>query len=263
MKVAVISVVPTCGKTVLCEILGGVYSRSQGTKTAILSTGQNKDLTEIVDCEDAVNTENPYVLKAIVENSSAEDKDLLNYGARAGDEFVYVYDIMNSIMSEKEKQDFLVSAIDNIPADLTLVEIVGDYNSELNREVYKHCNCMLVLVPQSKKGMRKFKEFMDNFPNPLLKMNSAVVLAQDDPLICSDKKFCEQLSMKVTSLFRVPKNPVISKLAFDGRLDRIIYDILIGESSVVNLRAPMQELMCFIFDDDRRKIIRSVDRWFR
>jgi len=65
------------------------------------------------------------------------------------------------------------------------------------------------------------------------------------------------------NLFKFPYSPVVGKLALDGELDTIVYNILSGDHEVVNFRVPMQELMEFLFNTPTRKIVRSIDRWYK
>jgi hypothetical protein len=90
-----------------------------------------------------------------------------------------------------------------------------------------------------------------------------IVLSRLNPIVVSDKKFSEKSGLKMVNLFKFPYSPIVGKLAFDGELDKICYNILVGEHEVVNFRMPIQELMEFLFDTPKRKIIRSIDRWYR
>ena len=108
MKVAVLSAVSTCGKSTLMEILGGVYSRSQGREVVIFNTGDASDNINMVTCYNKNNAlDNPHIVKSMVDNAGDDASNLLNYGAQAGDEHVFMYDIMDAAMSQDEKEEFL------------------------------------------------------------------------------------------------------------------------------------------------------------
>jgi len=116
MRVAVMSVVPTLGKTALIEVLGGVYSRSQGRTVAVFSTGNAVDNIEMItNISRNDKLDNPYVVKALIENAYEEPEALLHYGVQAGDERVFIFDILNNVMSREEKYEFLEEAIKTIP----------------------------------------------------------------------------------------------------------------------------------------------------
>lgn len=265
MKVAVISAEPTLGKSTLIEVLGGVFSRSQGRDVVVFTTGNAKDNTELITniMPPNANLDSPYVVKAMIENESEDPKSLLHYGIMAGDERVFYYDIMSSVMSDDDKLEFLLEAIEKIPADLTLVEIVGDIDSDVNKKVMDLCDCSIVLTSTSLKGIRMYHELMSKLPKGNMQLNSACVVAQVNPSVVSDKKFAEKIGKKSIDLYKFPYNPVLTKLAFNGELDRVIYNILVGDAEVVNLRMPMQELMEFMFNTPTRKVIRSIDRWYK
>ena len=264
MKVAVISAVPTLGKTALIEILGGVYSRSQGRDVVILSTGNGQDNIEcITNYTKTAELDNPYVVKSMIENSAQDATELLNYGTQAGDEHVYIYDVMSSIMQEREKEEFLLACLETLPAHLTLVEIVGDVQSDLNKKVMERCDCSIILVDGSQKSIRMYKELLDKLPKGAMRLNKAVVHARYDTSTVSDKKFAEMLGINVSEMYRFPYNANVKKLMLSGELDRIVYNILVGDFEVVGFRVPMQELMEFIFNTPTRKIIRSIAKWYK
>lgn len=265
MKVAVISAEPTLGKSTFIEVLGGVFSRSQGKDVVVFTTGNAKDNIDLItnNMPANANLDSPYVVKAMIENETEDPKTLLHYGIMAGDERVFYYDIMNSVMSDDDKLEFLLTAIKGIPADLTLVEIVGDVESDINKKVMDLCDCSIVLVDTSIKGIAKYKEIMSKLPGGSMQLNSAMVVSRINPAVVSDKKFAEKIGKRTTDLYRFPYNPVLTKLAFNGELDSVIYNILVGDAEVVNLRMPMQEIMEFIFNTPKRKMIRSIDRWYK
>lgn len=256
--------VPTLGKTALIEILGGVYSRSQGRDVVVLSTGEGKDIIESVTNFSTVEElDNPYVIKSMIDGAGKDAKELLNYGVQAGDEHVYIYDVMASIMQDHEKEEFLLSCIDTLPANLTLVEIIGDVTSELNRKVMAKCDCSIILVDGSLKGIRKYHELMEKLPKGAMQLNKAVVHAKYDKCTVSDKKFSEMLGVPVSELFKFPYSSVVKKLQLNGELDKVVYNILVGDYEVVEFRTPIQELMEFIFNTPTRKVVRGISKWYK
>lgn len=264
MKVAVLSAVPTCGKSVFMEILGGVYSRSQGRNTALFSTGNISDISEMVTCFNKnAALDNPHIIKAMIDNAQEGTDSLLNYGEQAGDEHVYIFNILNAAMSYEESKEFLINSIKKIPADLSLIEISGDLNSDLNRDVLALCDCSFILTDQSIKGARLLATTVESMPACKAKRNRGIVLSNFDGNICSDKAFASRVGLKTQNLFKFPSSTVAAKMAFNGELDQIIYKILVGDHEVVNFRRPCQDLMEYLFDSDKRKIIREIGRWYK
>lgn len=264
MKVAVISAVPTCGKSTLIEILGGVYSRSQGREVVVFTTGEARDNINLVE-NLAKNQalDNPYIIKSMIENATDDADNLRNYGVQAGDEHVFIFDILGSTMSDEDKEEFLLNAIDTIPADLTLIEICGDVTSELNVKVMEKCDCSIILTDISQKGLEAVSRCMAELKVAAMRLNSAIVMSRADAVVASDKKIAQLLKIKTTSLFKFPYNPIIGKLALDGELDKICYKVIVGDHEVAQLRMPMQELMEFLFNTPTRTIVRSMDRWYK
>lgn len=265
MKVAVLSTVPTCGKSTFVEIFGGVYSRSQRREVVIFSTGDALDVINMVtNLAKTAELDNPYIVKSMVENANNEDADSLrNYGIQAGDEHVFIFDILNTTLQQAEKEEFLLSAIEKVPADMTLIEICGDPNSDLNKKVLNLCDCSIILTDVSIKGCMNLAEIFEKMPKCIALTNKALVMSRCNPIVASDKKISSAIKMRLTDIYKFPYNPVVGKLAFDGELDRICYNITVGDYNVSEFRMPLQMLMEFVYDTPTRKIIRSIDRWYK
>lgn len=266
MKVAVFSPVPTCGKSILTQVLGSVFSRSQGRDVAIFSTGDAKDNIELVQSSivDDMALNNPYTLKAIVDTvDTGDEKQILNYGNQAGDEHVYIFDILSANMAQDEKEDFFLSAIKVVPVDLTLIEIKGDIHSEFNERVLKECDCSIMLVEQSMRGYRVAKELISTLTIPSVATNRAFCVANYDQMVCSEKRMCDAFKISVKDLFKFYHSPQLAKLAFNKELDQAAYNIIQGDYELVQFRNPILELMQFIFDTPVRKMIREVDKWYK
>lgn len=265
MKVAILSTVPTCGKSSFIDVFGGVYSRSQRREVVAFSTGNALDIINMVtNASKTAELDNPYIVKSMVENASNEDADSLrNYGIQAGDEHVYIFDILNTTLKQDEKEQFLLSAIEKVPADLTLIEICGDPNTDLNRRVLNLCDCSIILTDVSIKGCMNLAEIFEKMPRCIALTNKALVMSRCNAIVAGDKKISEAIKMKQTDIYKFPYNPIIGKLAFDGELDRVAYDIVNGDYNVSEFRMPLQMLMEFVYDTPTRKIIRSIDRWYK
>ena len=264
MKVAVLSAVATCGKTTIATVLGGVFSRSQGRDVAIFSTGDATDNIEMVTVYDHnEKLDNPHIFKSMVDTASEDGKELLYYGAQAGDEHVYIYNIMSAAMDDYEKKELLLNAIDKVPADLTLIEISANPSSPLNTKVLQSCDCSILLCDTSNKGIRKLTKMIEQLPKCKASVNRAVVISEYNPVVCSDKAFASRLQLKSQDVFKFPYNNQIQKLAFAGELDKLAYNVIIGDNEVVNLRRPCQDLMEFLFNSPTRKIVRGIDRWYK
>lgn len=266
MKAAVISLAPTYGKTCLMSVLAGVYSRSQKKTAVIMSTGNALDNLDIISSEirnDAVA--NPYVFKSMIEAAENGDRELLNYGVRQGSENVFVFNILGSAMSQDDKEEFFLTAMKKLPADLMLIEMCRNPLSEFNQQVLKEVDCVLCLVDQSSVSFRKLEEIRRvlNFAKEGLSDNVAYVISRYNPDVCSDKKITAMTGIKTASMFKFGYNPAIQKLALNSELDTIAYDIIIGDFNVVALRVQMLEIMQYLFDTSTRKIIRSIDKWYR
>lgn len=263
MKVAVISAAPTLGKTTLCQLLAGVFSRSQGREAVILTTGDARDNLEVITkYGSSVMIDSPHIFKAMLTSAGEDKRELYDYATQAGEEKVYIFDIMSSSMSQEDREDMFIETIKTLPAPLTLIEIAGDYKSEFNQKVLSMCDCALVLIDQSKKGIRDYDKLHLSLNGPL-KLNHCVILAQYNNNIASDKKFQEITKIPTRNTYKFPYMPILKKLSFNEELEKVPYEIVHANSEVVELRTHMQELMSYMFDSPNRKVIRGIDKWYK
>lgn len=273
MKAAVISLAPTYGKSTFISVLAGVYSRSQKRSVVVMTTGDANDNIQIVDTP-VRNDEvaNPYVFKSMVEAAELKDESLLNYGVRQGAENVFIFNILGSSMAQNEKEEFFFTAMDKLPATLTLVEICGDYHDEFNRKVIAACDCCLCLIDVSQKSIGMVAEFnrflkeLDAEDKDKLSDKAetvAYVLAKYDPNVMGEKKLTKQTGIAMAGLMKFYYIPALQRYALNGDLDKLAYDIITGINEVVQLRMALYEVMCYLFDAKGRKIIREIGKWYK
>lgn len=262
MKVAVLSAVPTSGKTALLEVLGGVFSLSQGRSVGLFTTGRMEEMYEMTTSSTTTDQQSADILNAMID-TNPHDPMLLDYGVQLGEEHVYAYEISNSESKEDEKIKFMKKALDNIPVDMAMIELTGDLHTKMNIELFKHVDCSLFLINPSVKAITSYKEVLDGLPKCAALFNMAYVASPINYQILSDKSMANRLGIKLENLYKVPWNPIIQKLSLAGTLDTICDKIVRGSSDVVNLRESLLELMQYIFDTEEYQVIRSIDKWYR
>ena len=262
MKVAILSAVPTCGKTTLMELLAGVFTISQRRTAAIFSTGDMTDLVRSVETHDSEMKQKPDIVRAMIENNPG-DKLLLDYGSRIGMENVFMYDILSAEMDDEDKAEFMIKAINAVPVDLTLVEFDGSMDRWLNQKIFTHMNCSLFLVYPSWKSMLNYSVIMENLPNCPAKINYKMIASMIDSRSIGDKKFASMIGQKIESLIRFPEKDLLQKEALSAHLDACCQKIVDGDPQYVDLRIPMLEMMQYIYDQPNSKVIKEIDRWYK
>ena len=262
MKVAVLSAVPTSGKTTLLEVLGGVFSLSQGRSVGLFTTGNMAEMYEMTASSTTTDQSSADILQAMID-TNPHDPMLLDYGVQIGEEHVYAYEIANSEAKDEDKVKFMQSALDNIPVDLALIELTGDLHTKLNIEMLKHADCSLFLIPPTTKAILEYKAVLDSLPRCAALFNMAYVACPINYQILSDKSMAQRMGVKLENLYKVPYNATVQKLSMAGTLDTICDKVVRGDSTVVNLRESLLELMRYIFDSEEYKVIRGIDKWYR
>ena len=261
VKVGIISPVANVGKTTLSEVLAGVYSISQNRAAAIFSTGLMDDLVSSVTEQDALGVMKPDVVEAMLGAMKGE-RDLLDYGRRVGMENVYMYDLHIPTLSEEAQSDLICTALNGIPVDLSIIEISGDPTSEVNQKTIKECDCLLMLVPATHKAIMQYPAVIEQLPKCVASKNVCTVAYNIDANIIATKKLATMLKKGIADLYTFPRNDCLPKLALLGGLDSACEKIVHADPQYVNLRQPLYEIMSYLFDTDRYKIIRPIEKWF-
>ncbi len=263
MKVAVMSLGQTLGKTALMCLLGGLYSRSQAKNVAILTTGDANDNINIVDVHvRADDLANPYVFKSLIEASAYDNDSLFDYGIRQGDENVFIYNVFGNTMHDEDKYELLYECIDKLPADLTLIEITLPALDDQAKKIMDAADCTLVLFDASEKGIRELEAFRKKCPTNLLS-SCGFVAAKHNGTVIAEKALSKRTGLNVTDILIYPFNLAVQKMMFQGMLDKAAYDIIVCNPELMPLRMRLYEIMCFLFDSPSRKVIRSIDRWYK
>lgn len=263
MKVAVLSPESMSGKSTLAAILGGVYAHSQGKICAVLSTGDLVDNTEIAQTDFIKNdASNPYIFKSMLASAQKNDQSLFDYGIRMGGENVFFFDILSAKMDEVDKEETFYDCIKKVPADLTIVEICGDWKSDFNQECMKLCDCYLVLFTHSHKSFRILKKFREEQTEDFLS-RAAFVCSKYNPAVISEKALSASVGIPIANLFGFPHNVAIQSYAMKSQIDKLAYSIIVADYEVQNVRMKIMEMMQFIFDSSDRKVIKEIAKWFR
>lgn len=262
MKVAVISLRESLGKSHLIATLASLYSRSQKRSVGIMSTGDIKDNVDLVDVK--VKDDpliNPKLFRAQIIAANSADKSLLYNGLRQGDEDVFIFDVMDSTLTQNQQIEFFKDCIKKIPVDFCIIEICGDLDSPINQAVLELVDCFLVLTDVSLKGFEKVKEYSESIPIQL-QMRTGYVLAKYDPVVVPEKRIYKTTKLNASETMIWPYSSAIAKLGYDGLINESAQKIMRGtDGNLIPVRERLMEMLRFIFNSADRKIIREVNKW--
>lgn len=264
MKIAVISQEQTSGKSSLMCLLGGIFSRSQSKNVAILSTGSAQENMNIVDMRDtSKELRSIHVFRALLASDAISGTELFDYGFRQGEENVFIYDIMGTVMDEDDKKSLFMEALNKLPADLTLVEIKGDIKEPFNYKVINACDAVLYVFNHSKISIENVRKYIDDPKLTSIAVRTGYVCAKYDRNVVGEKKLGTLMKMNARNILLFPYNSVVAKKALDGDLSSIVYNVMKGDNEVLVLRSKFLEIMQYLFDTDRFKYVRGIDEWFK
>ena len=263
MRVAVISQEQTSGKSTFIALLAGLFSRTQGKNVIILSTGSALENVDIVSVRESDKTlRSMHVFKALLGSDAINTGELYDYGCRAGEENVFIYDIFGVSMDKHDQRELFMESLNNINADLTLVEIKGDIHDEFNEKVIKACDVVLYVFTHSKPSIAALRKYVDSESKDVV-IKTGFVCGMYDRNVVSEKKLGALIKMNVRNILLFPRNSAVAKKCLDGNVDYLIYNIIKGSPEVLELRSKFLEVMQYLYDTPKMKYIRGIDQWFR
>lgn len=264
MKVAVISQEQTSGKSTFMCLLGGIFSRSQSKNVAIMSTGSAQENMSIVDIKDtSKELRSIHVFRALLDSDAITNTELFDYGFRQGEENVFIYDVMGTVMDDDEKKELFFETLSKVPADLTLVEIKGNIKEPFNMKVINACDAVLYVFNHSKTSIDNVRAYIDDPKLASIAIRTGYVCAKYDRNVIGEKKLGTLMKMNARNIMLFPYNSVVAKKAIEGDLSDIVYNIMKGDNEVLVLRSKFLEVMQYLFDTDRFKYIRGIEEWFK
>ena len=264
MKVAVISQEQTSGKSSFMCLLGGIFSRSQNKNVALMATGSAKENMDIVNINDtSKELRSVHVFRALLGSDAVTGTELFDYGFRQGEENVFLYDIMGTIMEEEDKKEMFLETLNRVPADLTLVEIKGDIKEPFNFKVINACDAVLYIFNHSKTSIANVRKYIEDPKLSSIAIRTGYICSKYDRNVVSEKRLGGLLKMNVKNVMLFPYNSVVAKKSLEGDLSDIVYNIMKGDNEVLVLRSKFLEVMQYLFDTDRYKYIRGIEEWFR
>lgn len=261
MKVALVSMEPKCGKTSFAQIFAGIFSRSQmGRYAAILTTGDVQAYLDNISTK-VDKLINPYALDGILNSNPEDPNDILAYGIRQGQENVYIFNT-NFGTREKESEKLLLRLLNTINVDLTLLEIQGDPREEKNKNLISKCDVTIYLCTTDRQSFKDFRTYYDSLTN-VERSRTCVLVSKHDESILSDRSVEGYVGLKRSYILNFPYSPLVAKYSIQQNIDSIPYLIYSQDVNWIKFRSKMLECMELVFDDDKNRVIRGLDKWHR
>lgn len=263
MKVAVISNPVQCGKSAFCVLLGTLFAKTQAKITVILSTDKMDDILSAVQVKrDKSVITSVSAFDAALSTGAVRNEELFDYGLRIGENQCFAYDIYDSTYDRQQLDKILLKAIHNLKSDLTLIEISGDLNKEINKQVLQKADVILYLFTTSMNSIKGISDYKQEYPRELT-VKTGYICSKYNQNIVGEKMLAKLLNMSVKNIMLFPYNTIIAKEALAGTLETITKFIATGHNEVVNLRPKLLEVMQYLFDTPMQKYIKEANTWYK
>lgn len=264
MKLAVMSVEPMLGKSTLCTMLASTFAISQAQYSCIISTGPLKNLIDGITLEfDNRDVADSYMQHAVLQNSESKENSVLDMAIRQGKDNVFIYECFDDQRDEEDAEEFAKLCLAKVPAELILCEIDSSTKPLINTEVIDECDARLFLFDISASSIKKTQEYYESLSDSD-KLRTFFCVAKYDQKVTSLKSIQSKLGKNFPNkLFFIPYSPAVAKLSYEGELDKAGYNIVTGMPEFQEFRLRMYDIMSACFDSPERKIIRTVDKWYK
>lgn len=261
MKVAVISNHDQVGKSSFIITLASVFARTQKKKVVLLSTGSMQGLFDLanIDMRGAAD-KSVHVYKAVLQTAMINPSQCLEYALRVGNNNVYAYDLLSSVMDSDEEEKLFLTTLNNMKVDLTIVEIQGDLNDPFNEKVINECDAIFNVCTTSPASMKAVREWRNTYNKRVVERTGYVCQKYDSDTV-SENRICKEIGINKRNFIVIPYVKDIIMLSYNKQLDEIAEMIVEGRSSVVNLRMKILEAMQFLFDNGGRKYVKGISEW--
>ena len=195
-----------------------------------------------------------------MQNAALSGDDLLNYADRIGKSNTFVFNLFNAKIENDQLEKLFKITLDRLVSELVLVEVVGDLNSEFNKEVIKSCNAILYVFKPNPESIFKMQEYIANYDKSCV-AKTGYVCQQYCPNVISENHFVKDIGIAKRLFMYLPYNEAIIKTCYNGELESLVSSIITGGESTINMRNKLLELMQYIFDNNTVKYIKGYKYW--
>lgn len=266
MRVAVISNTSKIGKSSFIFLLASIFARSQHRRVAIMSTSDMTNALDTVEVKAPVGKEGAMpVFKALLDAKQLEPAEIWEYGTRVGTEEVFAFNIMGSSMEENDLLSVNEVLLQQLESELTLIEITGDFESEVNMNVLENVDNIIYVTGMSLDCIRETKHYIETLPEDIVK-RTGFLCQKFSYEIMNEKQFAKKLGISVRILMTLPYNVMIPKFEMEHKLNALADKIVAGQEDVIPLRIKLYEIMCYIFGEagqHNRRGVKEVKDWYK
>jgi hypothetical protein len=202
------------------------------------------------------------VYNAAIKSALASQTDILDYAYRIGDEEVFAYDIFSSTRDSDDLDSLFVTTINNLKAELIIIEINGDINSEFNTKIIKECDAILNIFNCNMASMDAVKEYKDTFDKHCV-LRTGYICQKYDANTLSESRVAKAIDNNRRTLMTVPYNGSVIVESYNRNLNSLAALIAKGDASVIALRMKLLEIMQYLFDTGKYKYIKGIDTWYK
>lgn len=251
------------GKTAFIVLVSGLFTLLKRERAAVFSDSRTEDYPKMCSMSDD-NKASGYmsVLRANLMNDCINQEDLFAYGRLISSTMCYVFDIMHATLSDVDIEEMFMKCVNLCESQLLFVDINGSKEEDKTNRIIESCDALFYLFNCDYKSIEEAKVYRESMPAEFLNI-TGFVCTRFDPRAISEKFIASKLGIKQRALLLFPYNQMILKSSMEGNLNSLCKSIMVGDPTVVDLRVKLQEILAFLFNEDRDKFkyIPDIKDW--
>lgn len=262
MKVAVVSNQSgQVGKSVVCLLLGLMFSATQSRRSVLLSTGDAKSMYDQCSIDRSNDRlRNTNIFNALMQNAALSDNQILDYADRIGKTDTFAFNLFDSSMEESKLQELFINTLHRLSTDLVVVEAKGDLRSSINSEIMSICGAIYYVFNPNLASIAAMQEYIKNFDQNWVS-RTIFICQQYCPEVISENHFLKNINIPKKLFIYLPYNTAVLKACYEGEIERLIPLIVKGDGQTINMRQKLLEMMQVLFNARGIKYIKEFSEW--
>lgn len=242
--------------------MNNIYNRASGGKESLYVT--NKSLQEMLTIQNfpesnVVVEKSIAVITAIATGDDLGSSSISTYSYRPRNTPSHYYDLFSTTVSFSTAKEEMMSVVDKFKAKLVIMDLNGGIENEDTKQLVDECDVTLLVFSPIADEIRRVAEYYSSLTAD---EKVRVKLICNKWVDSSDKKVLQEaLKLKATSIFFFPYNGNITRAMYESRAEILTPLIIKGQDMCLNIRAPLKEILSFICDTPKSKVIREVSKW--
>lgn len=215
----------------------------------ILSTHQYTDLEP--KTEKSVS-----ILMDMLHSGQIDENTIVDYAYRVKGFNSFVFDAYAVTEDPETSLSDFKEVMDTLKSHLVVVNIFGNINDIIERNIMNYCDCVLYVFNPNKASCERVSKFVRGLREEDYKRFHFVCCG--DRGLINRKDFQEITGLRIEDITFLPQNDYLDKAEFYGKIDTFIPMLLKGQQDSMKMRSSLHNLFKWICGKDK---VKELSKW--